>query len=138
MSHTHVIDGRIVTYPNDKCPICHPEKFATQNEQQKLPRVYRKGNTIIIQISKGIMSTTTWWEKGDCFLHTVRKMARDKDGKVLRDGQNKPIWNELVMRMSISVAKQYIAELSGMINELESATYKTADNKEVSTVPKRE
>jgi len=138
MVHTHVIDGKAYTYPDDACPICHPERFTNQNQQRKLPRTYRKGNTVIIQVSRGTMSTTTWWSKGNCFLHTVRKMARDRNGRVIRDGQGRPIWNELTMRVTIPLMKQYIAELSKFINELESATYRNGNGEVVSTIPKRD
>ena len=137
MSHTHVIDGKTLVYPNDKCPICHPELYANQNQGRKLPRVYRKGNTVIVQISKGTMSTTTWWSDGNCFLHTIRKMARNYNGRVIRDDQGKPIWKELTMRITIPLAKQYISELSKLINELESATFKNANGEVVAEIPKR-
>jgi len=138
MVHTHVIDGKAYTYPDDACPICHPERFTNQSQQRKLPRTYRKGNTVIIQVSRGTMSTTTWWSNGNCFLHSVRKMARDRNGRVIRDGQGRPIWSELTMRITIPLMKQYIAELSKFINELESATYKNGNGEVVSTIPKRD
>ena len=137
MSHTHVIDGKTVTYPNDRCPLCHPELYANRNQRRKLPRVYRKGNTVIVQVSRGTMSTTTWWNQGNCFLHSVRKMARDRNGNVIRDGQGRPLWNEQTMRITMPLAKQYISELSKLINELESATYKTADGNVITTIPQR-
>jgi len=137
LSHTHVIDGKTLVYPNDKCPICHPELYANQNQKRKLPRVYRKGNTVIVQISKGTMSTTTWWEKGNCFLHTIRKMMRNDKGRVIRSKDGTPMWWEQTMRITIPLAKQYISELSKLINELESATYKNANGEVKTEIPKR-
>ena len=129
--HVHVIDGKIVAFDEATCPICHPE-LAQQRQASRLPRVYRKGNTIIVQVSKGIMSTTTYWAEGKAILHSVRRIQRDANGRVIRGQDGNPLWTQLTMRMSIAIAKQYVTELSKMINEIESQ-----DNPQPANIPQR-
>ena len=129
--HVHVIDGKIVAFDEATCPICHPE-LVQQRQQSTLPRVYRKGDTIIVQVSKGIMSTTTYWAEGKAILHSVRRIQRDANGRVIRGQDGNPLWTQLTMRMSIAIAKQYVTELSKMINEIESQ-----DNPQPANIPQR-
>jgi len=129
--HIHVIDGKAVAFDEATCPICHPE-LAQQAQQSVLPRVYRKGDTIVVQVSKGLMSTTTYWAKGNAILHSIRKMQRDKNGNVIRGQDGNPLWVQLTMRMSIAIVKQYITELSKMVNEIE-----TQNNPQNIEVPQR-
>ena len=129
--HVHVIDGKMVVYDEKTCPICHPE-LAQQKQQTSLPRVYRKGNTIIVQVSKGLMSTTTYWAKGNALLHSVRRIQRDANNRVIRGQDGNPLWVQLTMRMSIAIAKDYVAELSKLINDIEKQTVQ-----QVSNVPQR-
>jgi len=129
--HVHVIDGKIVAFDEATCPICHPE-LAQQRQASRLPRVYRKGNTIIVQVSKGIMSTTTYWAEGKAILHSVRRIQRDANGRVIRGQDGNPLWVQLTMRMSIAIAKEYVTELSKMINEIESQ-----DNPQPANIPQR-
>jgi len=130
--HIHVIDGKMVAYDEKTCPICHPE-LAQQTQQTTLPRVYRKGNTIIVQVSKGLMSTTTYWAKGNALLHSVRRIQRDANNKVIRGQDGNPLWIQLTMRMSISIVKQYIAELAKLVNDIEKQTVQQTSN-----IPQRE
>ena len=130
--HIHVIDGKMVAYDEKTCPICHPE-LQQQKQQTTLPRVYRKGNTIIVQVSKGLMSTTTYWAKGNALLHSVRRIQRDANNKVIRGQDGNPLWIQLTMRMSISIVKQYIAELAKLVNDIEKQTVQQTSN-----IPQRE
>jgi len=129
--HVHIIDGKVVAYDEATCPICHPE-LQQQRQQSTLPRVYRKGNTIIVQVSKGLMSTTTYWAKGNALLHSVRRIQRDANNRVIRGQDGNPLWIQLTMRMSIAIAKQYVTELSKMISEIESQS-----NPQPANIPQR-
>ena len=129
--HIHLIDGKQVTYDIDKCPICHPELTAqAPPTKDVLPRCYRKHDTIVCQVSKGLMSTTTYWAKGNAILHSVRKIQRDAQGKVIVGSDNNPLWMQLTMRLSIAIAKMYRDELTKLIADVEK-------RQESSTVPQR-
>ena len=129
--HIHLIDGKQVAYDIDKCPICHPELTVTAPPTKDvLPRCYRKHDTIVCQVSRGLMSTTTYWAKGNAILHSVRKIQRDAQDKVLVGADNKPIWQQLTMRLSIAIAKIYRDELTKLIADVES-------QQTTSTVPQR-
>lgn len=129
--HVHVIDGKIVAFDEATCPICHPE-LVQQRQASKLPRVYRKGNTVIVQVSKGIMSTTTYWAEGNALLHSVRRIQRDANGRVIRGQDGNPLWTQLTMRMSIAIAKEYIGELAKLISDIEKQNVQ-----QTSDVPQR-
>ena len=129
--HVHVIDGKQVTYDDKTCPFCHPElAVPTPPTKEVLPRCYRKHDTIVCQVSKGLMSTTTYWAKGNAILHSVRKIQRDAQGKVLVGADNKPLWMQLTMRLSIAIAKIYRDELTKLIADVEQ-------QQAGSTVPQR-
>lgn len=119
--HVHVIDGRQVTFPIDTCPICHPELNVPKSTGAKVyPRCYTKGNTIVTQASAGLMSTTTWWAEGNAMLHSVRRITRDGQQKVLIGSDGKPLWTQLTMRLSLAIAKMYRDELSKLIHTAEN------------------
>jgi len=129
--HVHIIDGKAVAFDEATCPICHPE-LVQQTQQSILPRVYRKGDTIVVQVSKGLMSTTTYWAKENAILHSIKRMQRDKNGNIIRGQNGNPLWVQLTMRMSIAIAKEYVTELSKMLNEIE-----TQNNPQSTEVPQR-
>lgn len=118
-SHIHVIDNRQVSYPNDSCPICRPETQQQQQQMAFVPNVHRTGNTIVVQQSKGVMSTTNYWDKESVFLHSIRKIQRDADNRTMRGQDGKPLWGQLTIRMNLSLAKSYVVELSKLIAEVE-------------------
>lgn len=120
-THIHLIDGKQISYDNATCPICRPEA-PPEPAPTLLPRCYRKGNTIVTQVSKGLMSTTTWWTKENMLLHSVRRIQRDGQGNVLRGADNMPLWQQLTMRISIAIAKEYITELSKLVSDMEKQT----------------
>lgn len=125
-THIHVIDGKQLSYSNDTCPICKPD--APEPQAPFVPRAYRKALTIIVQVSKGIMSTTTWWAKGECFLHSVRKVQRDAQNVVMRDNKGMPLWLQVTMRLNTSLAKEYVTELMKLIKEVENVPEPTPSN----------
>lgn len=118
-SHIHVIDGKSLTYPNNNCPICSPQTQQTR-EVQFVPKVYRKGDTIVMQTSKGVMSTTTWWAQGNAFMHSARKMLRDASGKVQIGADKFPLWNEISIRVSVPMMRQYVTELTRLLQDASS------------------
>jgi len=133
-AHIHVVDGKSVAYPNDACPICKPE--LAQQQAGRIPNVHRKGMTVVMQIAKSQMSTTTWYAKESCFLHSLRKMQLDSQNKVIRDSQGKPLWTQLTMRINIPLMKEWIVEVEKMMKELETAPA-PAPQQTTPTVPQR-
>ena len=126
-THIHLIDGKQISYDNATCPICRPEAVS-EKAPTVLPRCYRKSNTIVTQVSKGLMSTTTWWTKENMLLHSIRRIQRDGQGKVIRGADNNPLWQQLTMRISIAIAKQYITELSKLVSDMEKSPQKASSN----------
>jgi len=119
-SHIHVVDNRQISYPNDKCPICRPE-VAQEQQAQAIPNVHTKGQTVVMQVSKGQMSTTTWWAEGKCFLHSVRHISRSADNKVIRGSDGNPVWTQLTMRINIPLMIEYMLQVSTIIKQLETS-----------------
>lgn len=130
--HIHIVDGKQVSYPNNTCPICRPE--TTQpSEAVKIPNCHRKGITVVVQTTKLQMSTTTWYEGGKCFLHSICRGARDGQGKLMIGQDGKPLWNQLTIRMNIAIAKEYIRELSKLISDIEKP-----QTEQQTTLPQRQ
>lgn len=121
--HIHMVDGKQVTYPNDNCPICGTYKQPTQ---KFIPNVHRTGNTVVLQVSKLQMATLTWYNEGKAFLFSLRKGVRDTNGKLLRQPDGKPMWNQITIRINIPLMKQLITEIQKYINELETQPPKRA------------
>jgi len=114
--HVHMIDGQSVPYDNATCPLCHPE--LQQQKPTAEPQVYRKGETVVVKISKGVMMTTTYWKDKNVLLHTISRMQRGADGKVLLDTGKQPLWAKTTTRLSIAVAEQFVMELSKLIRDV--------------------
>jgi len=92
----------------------------TQIDQQKPPeepKVYRKGDTIVCKLSKGLMITDTYWNDKNVILHTVGRMSRDASGKVLVGADQKPIWEKNTVRLSMNLTAQYISLLNQLVTE---------------------
>jgi hypothetical protein len=66
------------------------------------------------------MSTTTWWKEGGVFLHSVRKMLRDNDEHVILGADEKPLWNDLTIRMNIPMAKDYLNALAVLLADVQT------------------
>jgi len=120
-AHIHVIDGKQIAYPDGQCPFCNPQVTAPQ-QQVTVPTVYRKGNTVVLKISKGTMGTTTYWTKENSYLMSFKRLVFGTDRKVVRDNTGKPVWNNITMRVNADLLKQFIKELSSLINDMESGT----------------
>jgi len=117
--HIHVIDGKQLSYPNDRCPICRPE-IAQPSAEQKIPNVHRTGNTIVYQATKLQMATTNYYAEGKCLLHSVRKAQRDANNKLVIGADGKPLWNQITIRYSMSLMKDYVNEVLKLIHDVES------------------
>jgi len=117
-THTHMIDGKAYTYPNNACPICKPD-VTQQRDAGTQPTAYTKGNTVVLKFSKACMLTTTFWGKQKVFLMTMSSIARTADGKLIRDNANKPIWNKVTRRVPTDVLKTFVYELSVAVKNAE-------------------
>lgn len=115
--HIHVIDGKSTEYETGKCPFCNPNQ--PQAPPKAYPTCYRKGMTVVTQPSKGVMSTTTYWEKEKVILHSVKAMQMDASGKAVLDNNKKPLWNQQTMRLNIETTRQFTMELSKLIADIE-------------------
>jgi len=118
-THIHIVDNQQVAYPNNACPICRPE-LMQQQQALSIPNVHRKGVTVVMQVARSQMSTTTWYAKESCFLHSLRKMQLDANNKVMRDQTGKPLWTQLTMRINIPLMREWINEMLKLIKEFES------------------
>jgi hypothetical protein len=114
--HIHTIDGKAVEYEERTCPFCHPNQ--PQQQPKTYPRCYRTGNTIVVQPSKGVMSTSTYWDKEKVILHSVKGMQMDGSGKAILDKNGKPLWNQQTMRLSLEIASQFTYALSKLITDV--------------------
>lgn len=115
--HVHNIDGKVLTFDNETCVYCHPERL--QQPAPAQPSVYRKGNTVVVKVSKARMITDTYWGDKNVILHTISQMARDTAGKVLVDSDKNPIWNKMTVRLNMTMAQQYVMELSKLIQSVQ-------------------
>jgi len=97
-----------------------PLGISQQQQQQKEtfePKVYRKEKVVVMRISKGVMVCTTYWKDKNVLLHTIQKMQRGNDGKVILDHNQKPLWVKTTTRIPMLLAQQYVMELSKLIND---------------------
>jgi len=129
--HIHIIDNKQVSYPNNNCPICGTAPSPAPQGQQ-MPNVHRKGNTVVLQVTKLQMGTVTWYQKGNAFLVSLRKASRTNEGKLLRGQDGRPLWNQITVRVNIPLMRQFITEIEKMIKEFESTPAQTQ-----ATVPQR-
>lgn len=128
MSHIHQLDGKPISYPNGQCPICNPKEAGQPQTTptEVLPRVYRKGNTIVTKISKGTMATVTYWVKGKAYLMSISHMARDQADNVIRGSDGNPVWNKSTVRLSPQILKDFLFETDMMYHEIEGGAVVTA------------
>jgi hypothetical protein len=129
--HIHIIDNKQVSFPNNNCPICGTAVPQPQ-AGAKIPNVHRKGNTVVLQITKLQMGTVTWYQKGNALLMSLRKASRDNQGKLLRGQDGRPLWNQITIRVTIPLMKEFTAEISKLMSDIESTPTYTQ-----STVPQR-
>lgn len=108
--HKHILDGREVYYPADTCPICTPQQQTQQRERIPV-QVYVKGNTCVIKVSKAQMMTVHWWEQGNAFLVSHKRMSRGADGNRILDRDGKPLWEQQTFRLNISQMRDFIKSL---------------------------
>lgn len=113
-----MVDGKQVSYPNDDCPICGTAK-KTEEKQPFIPTAYRKGNTVVTKASRFKIGTDTYWTEGKCILHSLKQVQRYADKKLMTDNEGKLVWNQITFRMSLDLAKQYVTELSKLIQDVE-------------------
>jgi len=129
--HVHIVDGKQVSYPNNACPICGTTS-TFKAEQRKIPNVHRKGNTIVLQVTKFQMGTITWYGKEGVFLMSLCKASRSSDGKMIRDNQGRPAWAKITVRVNVPLMKSLITEIGKMVKEVETTPTYTSP-----TVPQR-
>jgi hypothetical protein len=129
--HIHVVDGKQVQYSNNACPICGTAPLP-EAERKKVPNVHRKGNTIVLQVTRLQMATITWYSKESVFLMSLRKASKSSDGKVIRDNQGRPVWTQITMRVNVPLMKNLITEIGKMVKEVETTPTYTNP-----TVPQR-
>jgi hypothetical protein len=124
MPHTHVIDNKVVTMEDATCPICHPELAQQQatEGQEILPRAYRTAQTVVLKVNRVTMVTTNFYQEKKVFLQTLQSMMRDQTGKVILGQDQKPMWNKKTIRIPPKVLKEWLMELSTLVNEVESTT----------------
>lgn len=117
-SHIHVIDGKQLTYQDGNCAICGTAKPQEQREVF-IPTAYRKGNTIVLKASKLLLGTDTYWAQKNVILHSMKRAQRLQGGGLMRDAQGKLIWESITFRLSLDLVKQYVAELSKLVQDVE-------------------
>jgi hypothetical protein len=122
MPHTHTIDGKVISFDDKDCQICHPEQQGQpeQKEKEVLPRVYRKGETVVLKISKMTNATLTWWPEGKLYLMTVQRMLTDADGKIVFGSDNNPVWTKLTIRLTNVLLQNFLHEASTLYSEIEN------------------
>ncbi|RLG72878.1 MAG: hypothetical protein DRO23_09795 [Thermoprotei archaeon] len=118
MPHTHSIDGKLLTFPDDTCPICHPELVKQPKpETPKAPTVYRKGNTVVLKLSRFSIATLTYWTEKDLYLLSITKVLRDANGKIVRDNEGNLMWNKATLRLNRTLLKDWITQLSSFLTD---------------------
>lgn len=124
MPHVHVIDGKVQTFDDTTCPFCHPEQaqLPQQQQEEQLPRVYRKGGTVVAKLSRITMITTNFYEKEHCFLLTLQQIMRDQNKKFILGQDQMPMWKKITVRLNASTLKDYLNKVALLINEIETQT----------------
>jgi hypothetical protein len=122
MPHTHIIDNKIQTFDDTTCPFCHPEQqqLPKQDQQEQLPRAYRKGDTIVLKLSRVTLITTNFYKDKNCYLQSMSKIMRDNNGKVILGQDQKPLWNKQTVRIPIPTLKEWLMLLSTLASEIDS------------------
>jgi hypothetical protein len=130
MPHTHTIDGKILSFDDNTCPYCHPEKAQQTPQEQKevLPRTYRKGGTVVLKISRVTVVTTNYYQKENSFLQSVERIMRDQQEKVILGQDQKPLWDKVTVRIPMHIAKEWLMLLSTLVSE--SETQQTAPKRD--------
>lgn len=120
MPHTHVIDGKVVSFDNANCPYCRPEIVKQQytEQQEQLPRTYIKGVTCVLKISKATMITVTYWADKQVFLVTFQRMLRTAQGEPIRDEKGDPRWTKLTTRLTTTMLQEWIHTMSELHQSL--------------------
>jgi len=116
--HKHVLDGKEVYYNAETCPICVPQQ-QTQQQERAPAEVYNKGNTCIIKVSKAQLMTIHWWAKGNAFLFSHKRMARDQKGNRILDRDGKVIWEQVTFRLNVSLTRKLISSLQELVTQTE-------------------
>jgi len=114
--HVHMVDGKTVPFDEATCPFCHPEKY--QKSEAVEQKVYRKGDTIVMKITKGLMVTVTYWKDKNVFLMDMQKIQRDASGKVIRGQDEMPLWAKMTVRLSTTLAQEFVFEFSKLLSEV--------------------
>ena len=119
--HIHVVDGKKLAWPADLCPICNPQ-LLVQARQQPQPQTYIKGNTLVYKASKAVMSTLTWWREGRMFLLSLKRLRFTEDGRMERDEQGQPLWDQLTIRIPPDQMAEWIHLAGQLLNRAKEAT----------------
>ena len=118
MTHTHVIDGKMLTFDDETCPICHPELVKQpKTKTPKAPTVYRKGNTVVLKLSRYSIATLTYWTEKDLYLLSITKVLRDTNGQIVKDNQGQLMWNKATLRLNRELLSNWITELSKILKD---------------------
>lgn len=120
-THTHIIDGKTLTYQTGNCPLCNPKPEGSTT-QKAMGTAYIKGKSAVLHFSKACYITVTYWTGGECYLMSVNEIAKDGANKLVRDGQGKPIWNKITRRMSKGLLNDYIYALSNLVKQIEGGS----------------
>jgi hypothetical protein len=130
MTHTHTIDGKVITADDNTCTICHPAATTptAQEKEEILPRAYRTSQTVVLKITKGRMATLNFWQEGGLYLHTVQHIVTDSKGNAILDEVGKAVWQKDTLRIPPVVLREYLNLCSILYNEIEHQ----------GTVPKRD
>lgn len=120
MSHIHIIDGKSREFSNSNCPICGkaPADIIPSSEVVEFPKVYRKGNTVVVRLSKRNMVALTYWKDSDVYSLTQSKAIVNRDGKVVTGKDGKPLWNRMTSRMNVAVLKDFVTQISILIQDV--------------------
>jgi hypothetical protein len=78
-----------------------------------------KGNTVVLHISGAFFATVNYYKEGGTYLLSVNEIARDGAGKLMRDGQNNPIWKKMTRRVPPQTLKDFIYQLSVLVKNTE-------------------
>jgi len=118
--HKHVLDGKEVYYNAETCPICVPQQ-PTQERERAPAEIYLKGDTLVIKVSKAQLMTVHHWAKGNAFLYSLKRMARDQKGNRILDRDGKVIWEQQTFRLNVPQTREVIKGLQELVTQSEGA-----------------
>lgn len=93
------------------------EAEAKPADDEVLPRVYRKANTVVVKLRKTQIMTATYLPKQKAYLCGISKMAQDGQGNPIIGDDKRPVWEQQTVRLSLDTMIAYKMQLHDLIRE---------------------